>query len=127
MLKDVFKRINNFEKILFLVGIMATFLGFYLINKVYLANSYLSWAFLQSIFLWLMLLLLIILTDSNESIKEELREIIREHVEGNQKGSKIAPGIPAGKRTQDCQVHRVIQIISMNRVRFPGGLSRSGR
>jgi len=81
LLGKIFKRINNFEKILFLVGLMATFMGFYLINKVYSANQYLSWAFLQAIFLWLMLLFLIILTDSNESIKEELREIINEHIE----------------------------------------------
>lgn len=81
MLGRVFKRINNFEKILFLVGLMATFMGFYLINKVYKVDPYLNWALIQAIFLWLMLLFIIILTDSNESIKEELKEVIKEHME----------------------------------------------
>jgi hypothetical protein len=80
MLGRVLKRINTFEKILFLVGLMATFMGFYLINKVYKTDPYLNWALLQSIFLWLMLLFLIILTDSNESVKEELKEVIKEQV-----------------------------------------------
>ena len=81
MIKNVLKRINNFEKILFIVGLAATFMGFYLINKVFVTDPYLNWSLLQAIFLWLMLLFIIILTDSNESIKEELREVIKEHME----------------------------------------------
>jgi uncharacterized membrane protein len=81
MLGRLLKRVNTFEKILFLVGLMATFMGFYLINKVYKTDPYLNWALLQSIFLWLMLLFLIILTDSNESVKEELKEVIKEQME----------------------------------------------
>ena len=81
MLGRLFKRVNAFEKILFFVGLMATFMGFYLINKVYKTDPFLNWALLQSIFLWLTLLFLIILTDSNESVKEELKEVIREQME----------------------------------------------
>ncbi|MBI5881380.1 hypothetical protein HZB90_04580 [archaeon] len=40
-----------------------------------------SWALLQAAFLWLLLLFMIILTDSNESIKEELKEVIQKHIE----------------------------------------------
>jgi Ca2+/Na+ antiporter len=90
MLERVFQRINNFEKILFLVGLMATIVGFYLINRVFVADPSLSWAVLQSIFLWLMLLFLIILTDSNESIKEELKDIMSQHVQETKLLKKIS-------------------------------------
>jgi hypothetical protein len=78
MLARLLSRVNAFERILFVVGLMATFMGFYLINKVYKTDPYLNWALLQAVFLWLMLLFLIILTDSNESVKEELKEILRD-------------------------------------------------
>lgn len=75
------KRLNFFEKLLLLVGIAVTVIGFYYINKLYTGEGHLSWALLQAAFLWLLLLLMIILTDSNESIKEELKEVISKHVE----------------------------------------------
>jgi len=35
---------------------------------------------LSTVFLWLLLILIVILTDSNESIKEELSVIMKEHI-----------------------------------------------
>lgn len=89
MLGKVFSRINNFEKILFIVGIAATVVGFYFINKVYRLDPYLNWALVQAIFLWLLLLFIIILTDSNESIKEELKIVIKEQTEETKLLKKI--------------------------------------
>ncbi|MBN1543859.1 hypothetical protein JW898_00175 [Candidatus Woesearchaeota archaeon] len=80
-LKKMVNRLNFFEKMLLIVGITVTIVGFYYINKVYTGEGHLSWALLQAAFLWLLLLFMIILTDSNESIKEELREVIGKHVE----------------------------------------------
>ncbi|MBI4739184.1 hypothetical protein HY772_06530 [Candidatus Woesearchaeota archaeon] len=79
-LKRMVQRLNFFEKLLFLVGVAVTVMGFYYINKLYTGEGHLSWALLQAAFLWLVLLFLIILTDSNESIKEELKEVIKQHI-----------------------------------------------
>ena len=84
MFKFVYKRFRVatvFEKLLLLTGIAVGIVGFWFINKVYYDQPGLSWQFLTSVFLWLMLIFLVILTDSSESIKEELSVIIREHIE----------------------------------------------
>ncbi|MFH1071834.1 MAG: hypothetical protein V1743_00215 [Nanoarchaeota archaeon] len=80
-IKHMIARLNFFEKMLLIVGMAVTIIGFYYINKIYTGEGYLSWALLQAAFLWLLLLFMIILTDSNESIKEELKEVISKHVE----------------------------------------------
>lgn len=79
--KKMLDRLNFFEKMLLIVGIAVTIIGFYYINKIYTGEGHLSGALLQAAFLWLLLLLMIILTDSNESIKEELKEVIQNHIE----------------------------------------------
>jgi len=84
MLKPIFKkfRISTFfEKLLLVVGITIGIIGFWLINKVYYSESLLSWQFLSVLFLWLILVFIVILTASNEGIKEELGVIIKEHIE----------------------------------------------
>jgi len=70
-----------FEKLLLITGIAIGIFGFWLINKVYYNDQILSWNFVIAVFLWLILIFIVILTDSNESIKEELSVIIREHIE----------------------------------------------
>jgi len=76
-----FKASNVFEKLLLIVGISVGVVGFWLINSVYYKQPGLTWEVLTAIFLWLLLILIVILTDSNESIKEELSVIIKEHIE----------------------------------------------
>ncbi len=75
-----FQRATFFEKLLLVVGLAIGVIGFWLINTVYLKEPTLSWSFIISIFLWFILIFIIILTDSNESIKEELSVIMREHI-----------------------------------------------
>lgn len=76
-----FKASTLFEKLLLIVGIAVGIIGFHLINAVYYENPVLSWDFLTAIFVWLLLIFVVILTDSNESIKEELSVIMKEHIE----------------------------------------------
>lgn len=78
---EKFQKATFFEKLLLVVGITVGIIGFWLINTQYLRDPILSWPFIIAIFLWLLLILVIILTDSNESIKEELGVIIKEHIE----------------------------------------------
>lgn len=79
-MKRMVGRLNMFEKLLLLIGMAVTIVGFYYINKMYTGEGRLSWSLLQAAFLWLVLLFMIILTDSNESIKEELKEVIHQHM-----------------------------------------------
>ena len=76
-----FKKSTFFEKLLLVVGLSVGIMGFWLINSVYLKEPTLSWSFVMSIFLWFILIFIVILTDSNESIKEELSAIMKEHIE----------------------------------------------
>ena len=84
MFKFVYKRFQTstlFEKLLLIVGVAIGIIGFWFINRIYYNQPGLSWQFLTSIFLWLILIFLVILTDSNESIKEELSVIMKENIE----------------------------------------------
>jgi hypothetical protein len=84
MFKLVFKRFQNstiFEKLLLIVGISISIIGFWLINTTFYTEPIINWSFVSAVFLWLLLIFLVILTDSNESIKEELATVIREHIE----------------------------------------------
>jgi len=56
---------------LFIVGLLVLFIGYMLINKVYVVEgSNLSWGFLQTIFLWLLMVIFIIMLAIGEDIKE---------------------------------------------------------
>ena len=76
-----FKESNFFQKLLLFIGIAIGVFGFWLINKIYINEPVASWPFVIAIFLWLLLIFIVILTDSSESIKEELGAIIREHIQ----------------------------------------------
>ena len=75
-----FREANLFQKLLLVVGIFIGLVGFWFINKIYINEPTLSWPFVTAIFSWLLLIFIVILTDSSESIKEELGAIIREHI-----------------------------------------------
>ncbi|MFQ5474707.1 MAG: hypothetical protein ACE5DM_02620 [Candidatus Nanoarchaeia archaeon] len=81
MIKKMIRSLNFFEKLLLIVGLAVTIVGFYFINRLYLGEGKLSWALLQASFLWLLLIFLVILTDSNETVKEELKDTMMQHIE----------------------------------------------
>lgn len=84
MFKAVYKKFIQatlFEKLLLIVGIFIGIAGFWLINTTYSIEPGINWQFITSVFLWLLLIFVVILTDSNESIKEELGTIIKEHID----------------------------------------------
>ncbi|MCH8004118.1 MAG: hypothetical protein IH934_05820 [Nanoarchaeota archaeon] len=69
-------RINPFEIVLLIVGITAGFLGFQLINKVYITENAISWPMVTAIFNWLTLLVLFILLSITVDVsKKQLDEI----------------------------------------------------
>ena len=68
---DKIRKTNFFEKMLLIVGMLVLVLGYILINKIYLIEgSRLSWGFLQTIFLWLLMVIFIIMLSIGEDIKE---------------------------------------------------------
>jgi|TARA_B100001964_G_C14259068_1_gene614255 hypothetical protein len=65
------RKTSSFEKMLLIVGMLILVLGYMLINKTYVAEGgQLSWGFLQTIFLWLLMVIFIILLAIGEDIKE---------------------------------------------------------
>lgn len=73
-------KFTAFEIVLLLVGVATAFLGFQLINNVYIFEGSLSWLMVISIFNWLILLVLFILLsltlDTSRKELEELRELV---------------------------------------------------
>ncbi|MBW2976472.1 hypothetical protein KY347_03435 [Candidatus Woesearchaeota archaeon] len=65
------RKTSVFEKMLLIVGLLVLIVGYMLINKTYLAEGgNLSWGFLQTTFLWMLMVIFIILLAIGEDIKE---------------------------------------------------------
>ena len=67
-----------FEKALLVVGVLVIAAGFFLINSMYRIDPNLSWSLIHASFLWLVLILMLILANASQDIKEELSILIRE-------------------------------------------------
>jgi hypothetical protein len=72
---------NFFEKILLIIGILIVMLGYAFIYRVFQFDSFLTWEAVQTIFLWLILIGVIILVAVSENMKEELRVVIENQTE----------------------------------------------
>lgn len=76
MVVSRFRKPNFFERVLLVLGIIVVIVGYFLIQKmVSVGGGLLSWDSVQSLFLWLMVILLVIILAANESLKEELKTI----------------------------------------------------
>ena len=65
------RQTSIFEKLLLVVGFLVLVIGYFFINKVFVAEGYsISWGFLQTVFLWLLIVIFIILLAIGEDIKE---------------------------------------------------------
>lgn len=65
------RRTSIFEKLLLFVGLFILVIGYFFINKVFVLEGYqISWGFLQTVFLWLLMVIFIILLAIGEDIKE---------------------------------------------------------
>lgn len=65
------RRTSIFEKMLLVVGFLVLIMGYFFINKVFVAEGFkISWGFLQTVFLWLLMVIFIILLAIGEDIKE---------------------------------------------------------
>ena len=65
------RKTSSFEKMLLIVVLLILVIGYMLISKTYIVEGgKLSWGFLQTIFLWLLMVIFIILLAIGEDIKE---------------------------------------------------------
>ena len=65
------RRTSIFEKMLLVVGFLVLIIGYIFINKTFAYEGYkMSWGFLQTVFLWLLMVIFIILLAIGEDIKE---------------------------------------------------------
>ena len=65
------RRTSIFEKMLLVVGLFILIIGYFFINKVFVLEGYqITWGFLQTVFLWLLMVIFIILLAIGEDIKE---------------------------------------------------------
>jgi len=72
---------NIFERILLIIGVLIILLGYSFIYRVFQFDSYLSWPAVQTIFLWLILICVIIMVAVSENMKEELRIVLENQTE----------------------------------------------
>ena len=77
-MKEIFSKINLFQKLILLVGVAIIIVGFYFTNKLLFADGKLTWNSLIAGFLWMLLILILILADSAETVKQELKQVITE-------------------------------------------------
>ena len=89
------RKTSSFEKMLLIVGLLILVIGYTLISKTYaVEGNQLSWGFLQTVFLWLVMVIFIILLAIGEDIKEgifieqleELKSIKDALLKGKKKG-----------------------------------------
>jgi len=65
------RKTSSFEKMLLIVGLLILVIGYMMISKTYaVEGNQLSWGFLQTTFLWLLMVIFIILLAIGEDIKE---------------------------------------------------------
>jgi len=67
---------NMFESILLIIGVVLIALGYVVIYRMYLTEGFLSWELLQTLFLWILMILFVIFAAVNENMKEELMIMI---------------------------------------------------
>ncbi len=75
------RKINFFEIVLLLVGLSVGIIGFIMINTQYQADHRVTWDLLQSVFLWLLLIVILILAATMEDVKESLAILLKENKE----------------------------------------------
>jgi len=67
---------NFFEKIILVIGIIIVVLGYFMIQKAFVASGNVTtWDSVSTVFLWIMVILLLIILAANENVKEELKGI----------------------------------------------------
>ncbi len=73
------RKTSLFEKILIIICVLVIIIGYFFVYGM-VAKKGLSWDALQTTFLWLILIIMLILAIINENMKEELKIIISNQI-----------------------------------------------
>ncbi|MBN2421802.1 hypothetical protein JXB41_01130 [Candidatus Woesearchaeota archaeon] len=74
------RKINLFEKIILVTGMLVVTFGFYLLIQADIISKDVIWLRLIALFNWLILIIIMIVAATNVDMKEELSLISKEHV-----------------------------------------------
>jgi len=74
------RKVNFFEIVLLIVGLGVGVVGLLLINYLYQDTQVITWDLIQTIFIWLLLIIFLIVAATIEDVKEEITIIIRENI-----------------------------------------------
>lgn len=74
-------RMKGSEKLLMLVGFILTIAVFYLVNFYFTGQGLIIWALVETAVMWIIIISLLVMADNHRVLNNELKAIIREHIE----------------------------------------------
>ncbi|MBI3032348.1 hypothetical protein HYY69_02645 [Candidatus Woesearchaeota archaeon] len=75
------RKISFFEGVLLFIGLVVGIVGFYFIQQQLQQDGMMSWNFILSVLVWLVLLVLFIIAALVVDVKEELKILLQDHSE----------------------------------------------
>lgn len=75
------RKSNFFEKIILIVGLGIILLGLHFINSIYSKGLTDLWGLVESVFLWLILIVMVVQLATEEDVKEELSMIMHHQID----------------------------------------------
>ena len=84
------KRLAKEEKLMMLVGFILSLAAFYYINYMFTSQGMIFWALVETAMMWIIIISLIMMADNHRQLNEELKSIIREHINESKTLKKIS-------------------------------------
>lgn len=75
------RKISFFEGVLLFIGLVVGIVGFYFIQNQLKQDGIMSWNFILSVLVWLVLLVLFVVAALVVDVKEELKILLQDHSE----------------------------------------------
>jgi len=83
-------RMKGSEKFLMVIGFALTIAVFYLVNFYFTGQGLIVWALIETAIMWVIIISLLVMVDNHRVLNNELKEIIREHIEESKTLKKIS-------------------------------------
>ncbi len=75
------RKVSFFEIVLLAIGLVVGIFGYYFIHQQLKQDGVMSWTFIISVLVWLVLLVIFILAALVVDVKEELKILLEDHTE----------------------------------------------
>jgi len=83
-------RLKSDEKLILLIGFILSLIVFYFVNRIFTGQGMVFWALVETAVMWIIIISLLMLADNQRVLNEELKEIIREHIQESKTLKKIS-------------------------------------